>query len=138
MADLHLDEITAAEDRAVLRVGGEIDLNTAPQLRERIRDLALKGAVHQIVDLGGVDYLDSTALGVLVGGLKRLRAHEGSMMLVIGAERILRIFRITGLTKVFPLYSTVAAALAADEHWREAVEKEAGSIERWCARHGVE
>ena len=52
-----------------------------------------------------VEFLDSTGLGVLVGGLKRVRAHDGSLRLVCTQERILKIFRITGLTKVFPIHS---------------------------------
>jgi hypothetical protein len=57
--------------------------------------------------------LDSTGLGVLVGGLKRVRAHDGSLDLVCTQERILKIFRITGLTKVFGIHDTVDEAIAA-------------------------
>ena len=60
-----------------------------------------------------VDVLDSTGLGVLVGGLKRVRAHDGSLDLVCTQERILKIFRITGLTKVFGIHETVDGAIAA-------------------------
>ena len=60
-----------------------------------------------------VEFLDSTGLGVLVGGLKRVRAHDGSLDLVCTRERILKIFRITGLTKVFGIHETVDQAIAA-------------------------
>jgi anti-sigma B factor antagonist len=60
-----------------------------------------------------VDFLDSTGLGVLVGGLKRVRSHDGSLHLVCTQEKILKVFRITGLTKVFPIHSTVEEAVAA-------------------------
>ena len=60
-----------------------------------------------------VGFLDSTGLGVLVGGLKRVRAHDGSLDLVCTQERILKIFRITGLTKVFGIYQSVDQAIAA-------------------------
>jgi len=66
-----------------------------------------------VVDMEKVEFLDSTALGVLVGGLKRVRAHEGSMELVCTSERLLKIFRITGLTKVFAIHDSVAGATAA-------------------------
>ncbi|MGO4750402.1 anti-sigma factor antagonist BldG, partial [Streptomyces sp. 2MCAF27] len=56
-----------------------------------------------------------TGLGVLVGGLKRVRAHEGSLRLVCNQERILKIFRITGLTKVFPIHTSVDDAVAATD-----------------------
>ncbi len=60
-----------------------------------------------------VGFLDSTGLGVLVGGLKRVRTHHGSLDLVCTQERILKIFKITGLTKVFGIYQTVDQAIAA-------------------------
>ena len=96
----------------VLEVGGEIDVYTAPQLRERLISLVDGGARHVVVDLGRVEFLDSTGLGVLVGALKRLRGAGGELFLVCGQERLLKIFRITGLDRVFTLYPTVAAATA--------------------------
>lgn len=124
-------------DCAVLRVAGEVDVYTAPVLRERILDLAAKGAVHVIADMSRVDFLDSTGLGVLVGGLKRLREHDGSLTLVISATRILRLFEMTGLTRVFRAQPSVLAAITADLHWRQAAESEAGSAEEWCRQHGL-
>ena len=95
----------------VLEVAGEVDVYTAPKLRERLVGLVGDGHHHIIVDMTKVDFLDSTGLGVLVGGLKRIRSHEGSLALVCNAERILKIFRITGLTKVFPIHDTLDEAL---------------------------
>ncbi len=92
---------------------GEIDIYTAPRLRELLIDLAGKGSCQLIVDLDKVGFLDSTGLGVLVGGLKRVRPHDGSLDLVCTQEQILRIFRITELTKVFGIYQTVDQAIAA-------------------------
>ena len=102
-------------DRTVVEVGGEIDVYTAPRLREQLVDLVADGKYHLIVDRERVDFLDSTGLGVLVGGLKRVRAHDGSLRLVCTQERILKIFRITGLTKVFPIHSSVEEAVSATE-----------------------
>jgi anti-sigma B factor antagonist len=102
-------------DRTVVDVGGEIDVYTAPKLREQLVELVNEGHYHLIVDMEGVDFLDSTGLGVLVGGLKRVRAHEGSLRLVCNQERILKIFRITGLTKVFPIHGSVDEAVAAND-----------------------
>jgi anti-sigma B factor antagonist len=101
--------------RTIVEVGGEIDVYTAPKLREQLVELVNEGQFHLIVDMEAVDFLDSTGLGVLVGGLKRVRAHEGSLQLVCTQERILKIFRITGLTKVFPIHSSVAVAIAATD-----------------------
>lgn len=108
--DLSLSTRTVG-DRTVVEVGGEIDVYTAPKLREQLVELVNDGSYHLVVDMEGVDFLDSTGLGVLVGGLKRVRAHEGSLRLVCTQERILKIFRITGLTKVFPIHSSVEDAV---------------------------
>jgi anti-sigma B factor antagonist len=102
-------------DHTVVVVGGEIDVYTAPKLREQLIDLVSAGSYHLVVDMEGVEFLDSTGLGVLVGGLKRVRAHDGSLRLVCTQERILKIFRITGLTKVFPIHASVEEALAATD-----------------------
>lgn len=112
--DLTLDTYTLG-DRTVVRVGGEIDVYTAPKLREQLVDLVNAGKFHLVVDMEAVEFLDSTGLGVLVGGLKRVRAHDGSLHLVCTQERILKIFRITGLTKVFPIHNTVEEAVAATD-----------------------
>ncbi len=100
-------------DHTVLEVGGEVDVYTAPRLRERLVELVEGGARSVIVDLSRVEFLDSTGLGVLVGALKRLRAAGGSLRLVCGQERLLKIFRITALDRVFSLFDTVEAAVAA-------------------------
>ena len=102
-------------DKTVVEVGGEIDVYTAPRLREQLVDLVAEGKYHLVVDMEKVDFLDSTGLGVLVGGLKRVRAHDGSLRLVCTQDRILKIFRITGLTKVFPIHDSVEDALAATD-----------------------
>lgn len=95
----------------VLRVQGEVDVYTAPRFREQLIELVSRGERRIVVDLDGVDFLDSTGLGVLVGGLKRVRTHEGEMVLVCTKSRILKVFEITGLTKVFTIYDSVAAAV---------------------------
>jgi anti-sigma B factor antagonist len=112
--DLSLSTKTEG-DHTVVTVGGEIDVYTAPKLREQLIDLVSAGSYHLVVDMEKVDFLDSTGLGVLVGGLKRVRAHEGTLRLVCTEERILKIFRITGLTKVFPIHASVDEALAATD-----------------------
>jgi anti-sigma B factor antagonist len=110
--DLMLNEYSAAPDRTVIEVSGEIDVYTAPRLREALIGLVDAGNFRLIVDMERVEFLDSTGLGVLVGGLKRVRAHDGSIDLVCTQGRILRIFRITGLSKVFDIYDSVDEAVA--------------------------
>jgi anti-sigma B factor antagonist len=109
--DLDL-QVRRQGDHAVLEVAGEIDVYTAPKLREKLIELVNEGSYRLVVDLERVDFLDSTGLGVLVGGLKRVRNHEGSLKLVCTQDKILKIFRITGLTKVFPIHDSVDDAVA--------------------------
>ena len=109
--DLGLD-VTERNGIAVLAVRGEVDVYTAPRLREKLVELVSEGKQKIVVDLEGVDFLDSTGLGVLVGGLKRARSHEGDLSLVCTQHRILKVFEITGLTKVFDIHDSVDAATA--------------------------
>ena len=97
----------------VIEVQGEIDIYTAPRLRELLIDLAVTGSCQLVVNLDKVGFLDSTGLGVLVGGLKRVRAHDGSLDLVCTQQRILKILKITGLRQVFGIYETADRAIAA-------------------------
>jgi anti-sigma B factor antagonist len=137
MKEFHLRTIGPVGDCAILQVVGEVDLLTAPDLRLRMQDLAAKGSVHVIADLSAVDFIDSTGLGVLIGGLRILREHDGSLTLVISTRRVLRVFELTGLTRVFPPQPSVPAAIIADPRWRQAVESKAGTAEEWCRRHGL-
>jgi len=98
----------------VLAVHGEVDVYTAPQFREQLIQLVDQGQRKIVVDLEGVEFLDSTGLGVLVGGLKRVRSHDGDLALVCTQRRILKVLEITGLTKVFSIYDTLDAAVAGD------------------------
>jgi anti-sigma B factor antagonist len=97
----------------VLSVSGEVDVATAPRLRERLVDLVTEGNHRIVVDLENVDFLDSTGLGVLVGALKRVRTHDGDLGLVCTQPRILKVFEITGLTKVFAIHKSVDEATSA-------------------------
>jgi anti-sigma B factor antagonist len=97
--------------RTVVQVTGEIDVYTAPLLREELASLI--GAEHRelLVDLTGVGFMDSTGLGVLVGALKKVRTLGGDLQLVISSEKVLKVFRITALTQVFTIHETLDAAL---------------------------
>ena len=100
--DLSL-ETRELDGRWVVTVGGEIDVYTAPKLRDKLSELVTSGRHSIVVDMQKVDFLDSTGLGVLVGGLKKVREHGGSLEIVCSQERLLKIFRITGLAKVFTI-----------------------------------
>lgn len=90
-----------------------MDIYTAPKLRERLAELVSEGSHRIVVDLEGVEFMDSTGLGSLVAGLKRVKEHDGTLALVCTREQVLKVLNITGLDKVFPLHSTVEEATAA-------------------------
>lgn len=98
----------------VLAVSGEVDLGTAPRLREHLVNLIDDGHRHVVVDLSATDFLDSTGLGALVAGFKRLRAHEGDMRLVCSTARIRKVFELTRLDLVLPIFESVEDACRAE------------------------
>jgi len=102
----------ADESTPVLSVRGEIDVSTAPELRDRLLSVAQEGYSTVVVDLSEVTFLDSTALGVLVSGLKRFRAAGGDLRLVVTGRSVTKVLEITGLVEVFPIFDTVAGAVA--------------------------
>ena len=110
--DLRLD-VTEQDGVVVLTAGGEIDVSTAPALRQELVELAAAGSGSVVVDLQGVDFLDSTGLGVLVSGLKRFRTGGSDLLVVVTNPRIVKVFEITGLTQVFSMHETVDDAVAA-------------------------
>jgi anti-sigma B factor antagonist len=130
----HVAAITAG-DCAVLRIAGDIDGYTAPELREQVIDLVDEGARHIVADLREVDFLDSTGLGALVGGLKRLRLRQGSLELVISGGRVLQLFDITGLSRAFVLHDSVLNAISGDQDWEVALASEGHSAGEWCRTH---
>jgi anti-sigma B factor antagonist len=89
---------------------GEVDVYTAPRLKEELVALIEGGCVRVIVDLRNVGFIDSSGLGVLVSALRRARERDGAVRIVCTRENILKIFRITGLDKVFPILSDPAEA----------------------------
>jgi anti-sigma B factor antagonist len=112
--ELGLD-VTESDGATVLVVRGEVDVYTAPKLREKLVELVAQGRYRIVVDLEAVDFLDSTGLGVLVGGLKRVRSHDGDLTLVCTHQRILKVFEITGLTKVFTIHDSLDAAVGTSQ-----------------------
>jgi anti-sigma B factor antagonist len=96
----------------VLQPQGEIDFATGPQLKDAITEALVAGEVDLVVDLLKVDFIESTGLGALIGGRRRAHALKGSLCLVCTADQMLKIFRITGLDKVFAIYDSVEAATA--------------------------
>jgi len=108
--DLEL-ETSVRGGASVLTLRGEIDVYTAPRLRQAIVDLVDGGASHIVVDMERVDFLDSTGLGVLVDGMKRVKSRDGTLAIVATQDKILKIFDITGLNRAFSLHSSVDEAV---------------------------
>ena len=90
----------------VISLAGEVDLYTAPEFKQQLLDVIGKGAKSVIVDFSNTTFIDSTTLGVLVGGVKRLRTNDGQLSLVCSDRNITKIFEITGLNKVFDIYES--------------------------------
>ncbi|WP_369797984.1 STAS domain-containing protein [Cellulomonas sp. B6] len=110
-----MDVRVTAEDvgtRTVVHVAGEIDVSSADRLRERVSALVAEQRTDLVIDLTEVTFMDSTGLGLLVGTLKRVRTAGGRLVLVVDSERLLKVFRLTGLVQVFTIRDTLAAALA--------------------------
>ena len=98
---------------AIVSLEGELDLYTAPRLREKLLDLDACGYAWLVIDLELCEYYDSTGLGLLVGALKRARRRDGGMAFVATSEAMLKPLRISGLIKVFTVRDTVAEAIEA-------------------------
>ena len=110
MAENLILETHQRGDLTVIAVKGEVDLYTAPSLKERIADLVSSGKASLAVDLAGVEFMDSTGLGVLIGGLKRSKEAGGSLSLIAPREPVVKVLSITGLDKVFSIHDDVEQA----------------------------
>lgn len=103
--------VSTAGGHAVVVVHGEIDLATAPALREAIAAMIRNGTRQLIMDLEGVDFLDSTALNVLVGVVREL--GPGSLGVVASKSIVRRIFALSGIESVIPVFDCLDAAVEA-------------------------
>ena len=113
-----MDLVVQVEDRGdwvVARASGDLDLTTAPRLRERVVQLVTEGQPRVVLDLEGVDFVDSTGLGVLVGLLKRTRSQGGDLRLVSTRRSLQKVLELTSLDLALPLARTVDEALAEPE-----------------------
>jgi anti-sigma B factor antagonist len=104
--------VTSTGRWAVVSVTGELDVATAPRLRQEAVRLVSGGQVDVILDLGGVDFLDSTGLGVIIGILKRVRSHGGELVVVGLAPRVRKVFEMTRVIEILPTFDTVEHAVA--------------------------
>jgi anti-sigma B factor antagonist len=95
----------------VVSPAGELDLYTCPEFKEELLRVISEGARHVVVDLSLTTFVDSTALGVLLRGVERLKAADGRLSVVCPDENVLRVFEVTGLHRVFEIHGSRADAL---------------------------
>ena len=94
----------------ILTVTGEIDMATAPRFRQRLLAVIGAGAQDVVIDLSGVDFIDSTGLGVLMGAAKRVRGAGGDIRLVMTGSRLSELVELTRLDRVLDVFDSVAEA----------------------------
>jgi anti-sigma B factor antagonist len=104
---------TTAGNVPIVAVNGEVDVYSAPALKDKITELIGSAEHTLIVDLGSVAFLDSTGLGALVEARAACADAGGSLTLVCSQERILKLFTITGLDGVFTIHPSIGDAVAA-------------------------
>jgi len=109
--DLTVNE-TVVDSSTVVEVRGEVDVHSAPQLRDRLAEVVATKPAAVIVDLSWLQFIDSTGLGALVATLNAANSAGVEFKLACKAEKLLKIFRITGLHEVFDIHPTVEQALA--------------------------
>ena len=98
---------------SVVAVTGELELGTAPRLRQQVVSLVGDGHRHIVIDLSGVEFVDSLGLGVLVSALKRIRAHEGELRVAGPVPRVRALFALTRLEEIIDVYESVDDAVGA-------------------------
>ena len=101
-----------SENKYVISLAGEVDLYTAPEFKQQLLEVIGQGGTEVVVDFTNTTFIDSTTLGVLVGGVKRLRSNDGQLSLAVSDRNITKIFEITGLDRVFTIYPTRDEAIA--------------------------
>ncbi len=111
--DIKLNVREVKGEGYVVELNGEIDVYTSPKVKDAISELIDQGHYNLVINLEKVRYIDSTGLGVLIGGLKRVREHGGSVNLVCTNPQIKKIFDITGLVKIFGIFDDEDAAAKA-------------------------
>jgi anti-sigma B factor antagonist len=109
--DFHIETERVSDDTALVALQGQVDLHTAPELRDQLVAAIENGAINLVVDLTETTFIDSMTLGVLLGAVKRLRPRGGRLRIVCDDSNIRKIFEITLLDRVFALYGTRAQAL---------------------------
>jgi anti-sigma B factor antagonist len=107
-----LTEETLDDDVHVVAVRGEIHVSTAPQFSERLNEAIAAGRTCVVIDMVGVEFIDSTGLSVLLNALRRVTRRKGALALVVSNPTVLRLFEITRLDSTFEIVGDRDAAIA--------------------------
>lgn len=109
--DLLKVDVTDGNGWRVVTATGQLDVATAPEFRQALVEAQYGGEANVLVDLDGIEFLDSIGLGVLIGGLKRARTHDCQFVVACSHPRILRLFELTGLDQVLRIVHDFDAAM---------------------------
>ena len=107
-----LAEESSAEGAHVIRVRGEIHVSTAPEFTQRLSAAIESGKTAMVLDMSGVEFIDSTGLSVLLNGLRLVTQMHGRMAIVCANPTVLRLFEITSLDETFDIFDDRPAAIA--------------------------
>jgi len=112
MRELDITTEAGGPGVVVVALTGEIDLYTCPEFKQELLRVIADGATLVVVDLTGTTFIDSTALGVIIRGVERLKQRDGRLVVVCADPNILKIFEVTGLNRIFSVYGSRDEALA--------------------------
>src|SRR5664280_1187901 len=105
-ADFRVEFVKPSDEVAVVEPSGELDFDTGPELDACLTSAMESGASRVVVDLTQVTFIDSSALGMLVGAARRSAGQTTELMIVCPPGNVARVIAITGLSRVFPIYAT--------------------------------
>ena len=111
--DLSVESTVTDDDIVVLMIGGPMDVETTPQVRDHLVRLMDEGHHRLVLDLSAVDFIDSIGLGVIVGMVHRLRPHDGSLAMAAPSPQARNVLQITQLVRVVAVCDTIEAAINA-------------------------
>lgn len=109
---MHLQVSTSTIDDAdVISCAGELDLHTAPALKDALAEAVASGSGVIVVDLSGVEFMDSTGLSVIIGAVAALNGTGRSLRVVTASERVTKVFTLTGVDAQIPLFTRLEDAV---------------------------
>jgi anti-sigma B factor antagonist len=112
MPQLVMSTSEPGPEKAVIALSGEVDLYSCPEFKEELLRVIGTGATLVVVDLTETTFIDSTALGVLIRGVERLKTQDGRLVVACSDPNIVKVFEVTGLDRIFTVYSSRDEALA--------------------------